>query len=54
MKITEKHYQVDCGRKNLVFATLEEAVAFCNEVTNKTGYILSITKTDKKVNYEWK
>ena len=53
MKTKEKHYQVDCGQRILVFATFEEAVSFCNEVANKTKYILSVTETEKKVNHEY-
>lgn len=53
MKTMDKHYQVDCGRRVLVFATLNEAVAFCNEVANKTGYILNVTETKKKITHEY-
>ena len=38
-------------KRGLVFATLEEASAFCDEVMRKTGYVLCITETKRKVTH---
>lgn len=47
------NYLVEYGRRRFIFATLEEANGFCNEVMRKTGYVLAVTNTDRSVTHTW-
>lgn len=49
--VKDKHFMVDYGRNKLVFETLQEASAFCNDVLRKTGYVLAVTETTRKVTH---
>ena len=46
MKNATIRYEVNTGRRNRYFSTIEGASAFCNEVARKFNIILSIVRVD--------
>ena len=41
----------DFSKYGKVFATLQEANAYCNECMRKTGYVFLVTETNRKVTH---
>lgn len=41
----------DYTKKGKVFATFEEARGYANEIFMRTGYVLCVTKTKRKVTH---
>lgn len=45
------NYKVHDSKRGKVFATLEEANAYRNEIIHKTGYVYAISETKAAVTY---
>lgn len=47
------NYKVHDSKRGKVFATLEEANGYANDVARKTGYVLLVTETKAKVTHTY-
>ena len=43
----------DFSKHGKVFATLQEANAYCNECMRNTGYVFLVTETNRKVTHAY-
>lgn len=45
------NYLVSASKNGFVFATMEEAVSFCNHFFRETGIMVSVVQTQRKVTH---